>query len=124
MRHVTDHHHLAGFRKQAVGDPRWRVVRQQPARGGELRERIARVPVRVGGLARAQLAAVPDDVRLRVTCSRFACQFLHLLLSPGRERPHRVLVGSHGVAVVRDVQPQAQVAAHELTSGRCRRREC
>ena len=83
MRHVADHHHLASLRKQAVGDPRWRIVRQQTARGSELRERIARVPVRFGGLARAQLAAVPDDARLCATESRLPCQFFDLLLSSG-----------------------------------------
>jgi hypothetical protein len=120
---VADHHHLTLFGKQAIGDPHRRVVGQQTPRCRELRERVARVAVGFRGLACAQFAAMPDEARAGLTGSGLHCQFRHLLLSPRRERPHRVLVRAHGIPVVRQIQSHAGLDAHDFTSGRCRRRD-
>ena len=93
-----------------------------PLLGRELRERVARAPVRLGGLPRAEFAAVPDGA----AASRRAQPLRLPDASPARcpagdSGRMRVLLRRHRIPVVRDVEPHAYVAAHALTNGRHRR---
>src|SRR5205823_6927077 len=55
---------VARFSAEPIAKPLRGIVGLQIARSGELRERVAGAPHGFGGLLRAQLAAVPDDLRL------------------------------------------------------------
>jgi hypothetical protein len=67
--HVSGDQNAARFADETITYPLWRIVWQQSAFRGDRRERIACLPEGVGGLAGAQLAAVPDDIRLHTTLS-------------------------------------------------------
>src|SRR5262245_27664671 len=63
-RQVADDHDLARLGGQKVTNPLSGIIGLKTTDGGELGEWVADAPERLGGLARPELAAVPDDRRL------------------------------------------------------------
>lgn len=86
MREVPGDQHIVGLARQSIADPLGGVVGLQITRGGKSRERIARAPVRLGGLPRAQLAAVPDDRGSRAAPRRFGGEGGDVVFTAGRQR--------------------------------------
>ena len=76
------------------------------ARGGKLREGVARAPEGFGRLARAELATVPDDRRPCAASGRVGRDPRHGLLANGRQRTPRVDFRSDRVAVMDEKQMQ------------------
>ena len=65
MRHVADQHDVPLITFNGIPHPQRRIVGLKTARGGQLCERVTGAPHGFGSLAGPQLAAVPDDFRLR-----------------------------------------------------------
>ena len=108
VRHVTDEHDVARiigrcFARKFLGYPVRRVIGLQATRCRDVSQCIAGTPERLGRLARAQLAAVPDDRRLGAL---LRC-FLGQLLDAGRTAPRqwslRVDARRHGLTVVNEI---------------------
>ena len=65
MGEMSGNRHVARFRAQAIANPFGRIVGLDITDRSELSQRIARAPEYLCRLLRAQLAAVPHDVRPR-----------------------------------------------------------
>ena len=100
MRKMSDQHDWLRLARQRVDDPICGVCGLQTASRGKRRERIAPLQVGLGGLSRAQLAAVPDDVGFCAALGGLLGEHVHLDAAPIRERPHRIHVGADRVAMV------------------------
>ena len=100
VRKVSGDQNVAFFAAQSIADPLRGIVRLQIFRRGELRQRVAGVPQGIGCLARAQLTAVPDDVRPDTARGELRGDSLDLRPPTRRQRPPRIHVGPDCVAVM------------------------
>ena len=100
VRKVSRYQHIARFRDEPVAHRRWRIARLEIADRAEVRERVARPPAGLGGLPRTQLAAVPDDGRLRAVRGELRGQTLHRDETVSRQRPARIDLGSDRFSVM------------------------
>jgi len=125
VRKVTSQHDVANLELEAVGHPLRVVLRLQIARRTELREGIARTPEALGGLFRAELAAVPDHHGLDTERCGFGCETFDLLATCFRERTQRIDTRTKRLAVMNKIKSQredasrrAAQAAAEVRCGR------
>jgi Protein of unknown function (DUF2569) len=105
---MANEQNVACFADETIANPPWRIPGLQVARGGELRERIARTPEGFSSLLRPKLAAVPDDGRTNATTSDLSRQKIHPRTSNRGQWSLRVDLRSDGVTVMN------QVKMHEM----------
>jgi hypothetical protein len=101
---VSGDEDAARLAREAIVHPLWRIVRQQSTLRRQRREWIARFPEQLRGLARAQLAAVPDNIRLHAAFGGGGGEAVGGRAPHRRERTHRVDVRTDGVTVVNENQ--------------------
>ncbi len=104
MREMAGEHHVLRCSPERVDDPVGGISRLETVCRRERCKRVALLPICFGGLARAQLSAMPDDVGLRAMLCRFPRQHVNLGAAPVRERPHRIHVRAYRIAVVNEKQ--------------------
>jgi hypothetical protein len=100
MRQVPDHEDIVFLERQGLFHPGRRIARLKSSHHLEPRERIAETEEILGGLARAELAAVPDRNRPDVSRSRLDCQPFCLRMPQTRKRATRVHCGTECVGVM------------------------
>lgn len=104
MREVSGDQNVARLADQAVADPRRGIAGLKVARGGKLGESVARPPERFRGLLRAELAAVPEDIRPDASPRGNGSEPIDGRLPHRRERAARIDVGTNRVAVVHKIE--------------------
>ncbi len=104
MGKVSRNQNIPTLVAQPIAHPSGRVVRLQVARRGKLSERVASSPERLSCLARAQLAAVPDDRGPRAAHRGIFRRPLHGLPALGGERAPRIDIRPDSVAVMNEKQ--------------------
>ena len=100
VRHVANEHQLAFVSQEPIPHPLGRIVRKEAALGGHGGERVAGLPERLGRLARAELAAVPDSVRLHASASCLIREEEDGGTATLRERPRSIDFRTDGVAMM------------------------
>jgi hypothetical protein len=101
---VSSDQNVARFGAQAIAHPARRIVGLQIVRRSKLGKRVARPPERLGGLTRAQLAAVPDDRRSRTSSGGLCRETLDLSSSHSGEGALRINVRTDSVTVMNQVE--------------------
>jgi len=102
MRIVPGDQDVARFATETLAHPVRRIAWLQVARRRKLRKRIARAPESLGGLFRTKLPAMPDDVGLDASGGGVCGKAFDILPPPGGERPLRIDVGTHRIAVMHE----------------------
>jgi hypothetical protein len=103
---VSSDQDVTGLASQTIANPGRRIVRLQIGRRLEFGERVAGAPERLGGLAGAKLAAVPDDLWPRASRGRLVSRACGLRFSKRRQRPARVDFWADRITVVNEKQLQ------------------
>ena len=104
VREVSGDRDVSCFATQTIADPLRRIVGLDITDRSELRQRVARAAEHLGRLFRAQLAAVPDDVRLRAEGGGFRGNASRAGEADCGQRPARVLVRADRNAVMHEIE--------------------
>lgn len=104
MRKMSGEQNVPRVAGEGIDNPAGGIGGLQPARRGECREGIATLPVRLGSLTRAKLAAVPHDIGLRAELRSLLREHVHLYAAAIRQRAHRIHVRANGVTMMREEQ--------------------
>ena len=115
MRKVARDQDVALLSTQPLCNPLRRIVGLEIPRRTKLGQGVTGAPQRLGGLLRAQLAAVPDNGGPGAASGRLRREPFDVGAAVDRQRPLRVDVRSDGVAVMDEINDQRSSLKAQLS---------